>query len=244
MEKQPNMSHYIRFLSSVTRIFAKNRHHTVKRGLVWMEIRNNIPQDVYFAKKCFHSNSVDFIFSWNYYNFPGMAAHLYGAEGIRCYMHTLLYRVRVKIATLTRWLTFWRQYFLVFQLRVLCGIHCISMPISLGFIPRAAKDLMSYDRDAKSCVWYSNRPCHTEELVSHPYVIDVLLLCHTDDMFSLTHEIAKDLMSYGRVNKSYIWDSNSCDLIVTTSSVWDSMMLENNMGWSFYATENMLNIRQ
>ena len=36
----------------------------------------------------------------------------------------------------------------------------------------------------------------------------VLLLCQTDEMLSPTYEIATDLVSYGRVSKSYVWDSN------------------------------------
>ena len=46
--------------------------------------------------------------------------------------------------------------------------------------------------------------CHTEELISHTYEIGILLLCHTDEMLSPTYEIATDLMSYGRVSKSYV----------------------------------------
>ena len=45
---------------------------------------------------------------------------------------------------------------------------------------------------------------NTEELISHPYEIGTLLLCHTDEMLSPTYEIATDLMSYGRDSNSYV----------------------------------------
>ena len=43
-----------------------------------------------------------------------------------------------------------------------------------------------------------------DELISHPYEIGTLLLCPTDEMLSPTYEIATDIMSYGRVIKSYV----------------------------------------
>ena len=37
-------------------------------------------------------------------------------------------------------------------------------------------------------------------------LIGILMLCHTDEMLGPTCEITTNLMSYGRVGKSYVWD--------------------------------------
>ena len=44
----------------------------------------------------------------------------------------------------------------------------------------------------KSALRWQEKLCHTEELISHPYEISILLLCPTDEMFSPTYEIATD----------------------------------------------------
>ena len=79
--------------------------------------------------------------------------------------------------------------------------------------------------------------CHTEELVSHPYNVCVLLLWHTYEMLRPTYEKATDLMSYGdlatptyeivtdlrpygRVSKSYVWDSYTAAM----SYGWDAQV--------------------
>ena len=49
------------------------------------------------------------------------------------------------------------------------------------------------------CIWL----CHTEESIRSTYEIGELMLRHTDEMQTPTFEIATDLMSYGRDNKSY-----------------------------------------
>ena len=52
-----------------------------------------------------------------------------------------------------------------------------------------------------------------DEIVSPTYEIDILLLYQTDEMLSPTYGIAIDLMAYGRVRKSYVWDR--CDVTMS-----------------------------
>ena len=62
-----------------------------------------------------------------------------------------------------------------------------------------------------------NEQClsHTEELVSHPYEIDILsptydiatALCHTGELVSPPYEITIVATSYGWVTKSSVWDT-------------------------------------
>ena len=63
----------------------------------------------------------------------------------------------------------------------------------------------------------NKQPWQTVELPVIPDVITFLwrhcieigislLLCHMDEMLSPTYEIATDIMSHGRVSKSYVWD--------------------------------------
>ena len=43
-----------------------------------------------------------------------------------------------------------------------------------------------------------------DEIVSPTYEMGILLLCHSDEMISPAYGIAIELMSYGRVSKSYV----------------------------------------
>ena len=73
------MSDYIHFLTPVTVIFTtyQTRHHKVKKGLAWMKICIDMPQGVYFTKKCFSFNFHSLYFfqspSWKCCKFPGIA---------------------------------------------------------------------------------------------------------------------------------------------------------------------------
>ena len=66
----------------------------------------------------------------------------------------------------------------------------------------------------------------------HPAVSDIWpnpwaspnRLCHTEEMLSPRYEIAIDLMSYGRVSKSYVWDRCTVAMLYgwdAKSSLWD-----------------------
>ena len=87
--------------------------------------------------------------------------------------------------------------------------------------------------------------CHTDEMLSRPYEIktvvvsyraisksslwDMLWQCYTDEMSNPMCAIATNLSSYGRVDKFYVRDTNSCyEMLSPTYKIATILML---YGW-------------
>ena len=70
--------------------------------------------------------------------------------------------------------------------------------------------VISYGGLSKSPIGDNNTayPCHTDELLSHPYVKGKVLSCHMDELLGPPYEITTRLTSCGWVNKSSACDCN------------------------------------
>ena len=61
---------------------------------------------------------------------------------------------------------------------------------------------------------------HTQDLASHLYDIAGVYLAHTDDLQIPPHDITAVLISYGRLNISSVWHTNSTPISYVGLTKW------------------------